>query len=94
MPGSFVSDAAYNAPLMSTANPRVRWLLRRGMKELDVVVTRYYEQHYPNVSEAEQATFVRLLETVEDPDIWSWVMDYSPVPAEYADVIDRLRVHS
>lgn len=94
MPGSFVSDAAYNAPLMSTANPRVRWLLRRGMKELDVVVTRYYEQHYPNVSEAEQATFVRLLETVEDPDIWSWVMDYSPAPAEFADVIERLRVHS
>ena len=79
---------------MTTPNPRIRWLLRRGMKELDVVVTRYYEHHYPHVSEAEQVTFVRLLETVEDPDIWSWVMDYLPVPAEYADVIERLRVHS
>ncbi len=81
--------------VMSTApNPRLRWLLRRGMKELDVVVTRYYEQHYPQVSETEQAAFVRLLETVEDPDLWTWVMGYEPAPAEYQDVVTRLRIHA
>jgi antitoxin CptB len=25
---------------------RLRWLCRRGMKELDVVMSRYLEQHY------------------------------------------------
>lgn len=81
---------------MTTANPniRLRWLLRRGMKELDVVVTRYYERHYPAAGEAERASFVQMLESAEDPDIYSWVMDYTPVPAEYADVVARLRVHA
>lgn len=79
---------------MTSDNPRIRWLLRRGMKELDVMVTRYYERHFPSASETERAAFVRMLETVEDPDIWSWAMDYSPVPAEYLDVVRQLRVHS
>jgi len=77
-----------------TENPRLRWLLRRGMKELDVVVTRYYERHFSSAAEAERAAFVRLVETAEDPDIWAWLMDYQPVPAEYADVIKRLRVYA
>lgn len=76
------------------SNPRLRWLLRRGMKELDVVVTRYYERHYATAANAERAAFVKLLETVEDPDIWAWVMNYTPVPAEYTDVIERLRSYA
>jgi antitoxin CptB len=34
---------------------RLRWLCRRGMKELDVVMSRYLEQHYATASGAEQA---------------------------------------
>ncbi len=75
-------------------NLRLRWLLRRGMKELDVVVTRYYDRHFTDAPEPERAAFSKLLETAEDPDIWSWVMDYSPVPAEYADVVRRLRLYA
>ncbi|MDB5967938.1 MAG: succinate dehydrogenase assembly factor 2 [Hydrocarboniphaga sp.] len=77
-----------------TENPRLRWLLRRGMKELDVVVTRYYERHFATASETERAAFVSLIETAEDPDIWAWVMDYQAVPAEYADVVERLRLYA
>lgn len=78
----------------STENPRLRWLLRRGMKELDVMVTRYYERHYASAPPPERAAFERLLETAEDPEIWSWAMGYAPVPAEYADVVERLRLHA
>lgn len=79
---------------MQASEARLRWLLRRGMKELDVMVTRYYEHRYAAASQAERAAFVRMMETAEDPDIWAWAMGYAPVPAEYADVVAGLRVHS
>jgi antitoxin CptB len=72
---------------------RLRWLLRRGMKELDVMVMRYHAHRYPLAPAAERAAFVRLLTTVEDPDLWSWAMGYAEAPAEYADLLAQLRVH-
>ncbi len=70
---------------------RLRWLCRRGMKELDVMVTRYLDGRYEGAPEAEKEAFVRLLSTAEDPDIWSWAMGYAPTPDEYQDVIEQLR---
>jgi antitoxin CptB len=72
---------------------RLRWLLRRGMKELDIMVTRYHTHRYEQAPETERAAFVRLLSEVEDPDIWAWAMGYQDVPPEYADVIGQLRIH-
>jgi antitoxin CptB len=72
---------------------RLRWLLRRGMKELDVMVMRYHAHRYPEAPPAERAAFVALLTTVEDPDIWSWCMGMTDTPAEYADVVEQLRIH-
>ena len=76
-----------------TDDRRLRWLLRRGMKELDVMVTRYHAHRYAQASEAERACFVHLLETEEDPDIWSWAMGYAEPPAAYAELIAQLRIH-
>ena len=42
-------------------NPRLRWLLRRGMKELDVVVTRYYERHFATASDTGRLNSLRLV---------------------------------
>jgi len=72
---------------------QLRWLLRRGMKELDVLTERYYARRWPNAPENERAAFVKMLQTVEDPDLWSWAMGYSPVPAEFSYVVEQLRRH-
>ena len=73
---------------------RLRWLLRRGMKELDVLVTRYHDNRYANATSAEQALFLKLLNEVEDPDIWAWVMGHAESPAEYEPLICELRRHT
>lgn len=73
--------------------PKLRFLLRRGMKELDVIVTRYHQNRYASAAVAERELFVRLLETVEDPDIWAWTMGYIETPAEYVALVEQLRVH-
>ncbi len=72
---------------------RLRWLLRRGMKELDVIVERYYEKRYAMAPVTEQHAFVRLLDQVEDPEIYAWSMGHAQPPQEYADVIAELRQH-
>lgn len=72
---------------------RLNWLLRRGMKELDVIVTRYHQHRYASASAAERSAFFKLLTEAEDPDIWSWVMGHSPVPVEYNSLIHELRQH-
>ena len=40
---------------------RLRWACRRGMRELDVLMTRYLERDYPGASSAERVAFVQLL---------------------------------
>lgn len=68
----------------------LRWRLRRGMKELDVLLERYYRERYAAAAPAERAGFERLLEH-EDPEIWTWLMGQAPVPTEYADAVRALR---
>lgn len=42
-------------------NPRLKWLCRRGMKELDLLMESYLQQDYPQASKARQAAFEKLL---------------------------------
>lgn len=70
----------------------LRWRQRRGMKELDVLLERYYARHYAAAAAAERAAYERLLER-EDPEIWQWLMGHAAPPAEFEHVIARLRRH-
>jgi antitoxin CptB len=72
---------------------RLRWLCRRGMKELDVLFERYLHIHYDRAPPAERAAFARLLKR-EDPELWSWVLGQTPAPPEFGDVLERLRRHA
>jgi antitoxin CptB len=74
------------------AGKSLRWRQRRGMKELDVLLERYFRRHYETASAAERDAFARLLER-EDPEIWLWVVGQQDPPREFADVITALRRH-
>ena len=52
---------------------RLRWLCRRGMKELDVVLSNYLENQFDSASEYEQRAFCDLLE-MQDPVIYSLLL--------------------
>ncbi len=73
-------------------NPKLKWLLRRGLKELDVLFERYHARRYGSAGVGERAAFARLLEC-EDPDIQQWIMNQAPIPMEFEDVIQQLRRH-
>jgi antitoxin CptB len=72
---------------------RLRFLCRRGMKELDVLFTRWLERRYPAASPDERWIFVRLLER-EDPELWSWIVGQTEPPIDVADVITQLRANA
>jgi antitoxin CptB len=70
---------------------RLRWLCRRGMKELDIVLLRYLDRHYAQAGDAEQLAFARLLE-MQDPDIHALLLGRSfTEDREISDVVSTLR---
>ena len=52
---------------------RLRWLCRRGMKELDVVLSRYLEHRYESAPEVDQACFRELLQ-LPDPELYNLLL--------------------
>ncbi len=61
---------------------RLRWHCRRGLKELDTLLTRYVDERYPAASAADQAAFRQLLEC-PDPLIYDYFLGRM-VPADAA----------
>lgn len=69
---------------------KLRWRCRRGMKELDVVLTRYLDRDYMRASAGVRAAFETLLQQ-PDPDILDYVLQrVTPKSKELADVVARL----
>jgi antitoxin CptB len=69
---------------------RLRWRCRRGMKELDVLLTRYVEVEYGGASPAAQRAFLELLEA-PDPVIYAYCMGQAHPPTSIlSSVIERI----
>jgi len=72
---------------MSAANridadlARLRWRCRRGMRELDQLLTRYLDRRWADADAAERGEFERLLAT-EDDALWRWCMGRAVPPDE------------
>ena len=57
----------------SFGEARLRWQCRRGMRELDVLLTRYLENEYPGTSAGDKAAFAELL-TLSDPELIGYLL--------------------
>lgn len=70
---------------------RLRWLCRRGMKELDVMLERYLAGRWPAAPAAERDAFLRLLD-YSDPELWDWLTGRGePGEKDLAHVVSRIR---
>ena len=54
---------------------KIRWHCRRGMRELDTVLSNYFEECYPEADKSERLTFKTLLE-LEDPRLYALLLGY------------------
>jgi antitoxin CptB len=48
---------------------RVRWHCRRGLLELDIVLSKFLDKHYATLSAEQKSVFKELLE-LPDNDLW------------------------
>lgn len=70
---------------------RLRWLCRRGMKELDVLLSRYLEGPYATEPASARAAFARLLEH-QDPELYALLTGRMVTEdPQIAEVIERIR---
>jgi antitoxin CptB len=70
---------------------RLAWRCRRGMKELDLVLTRYLRDRWPQASGAERAIFEQILE-LPDPLLAAYLMGRENAPdADLERVLAQLR---
>jgi antitoxin CptB len=59
---------------------RLRWRCRRGMRELDVMLTRYLDRVWATASPTERDAFLQLVE-LQDPDLFGYLVGRT-IPAE------------
>ncbi|WP_159015938.1 succinate dehydrogenase assembly factor 2 [Cognatiluteimonas profundi] len=70
---------------------RLRWRCRRGMRELDQLLTRWLDREWASASDAERGVFLRLLDC-EDDRLWRWFLGHeTPSDAELDSLVQRLR---
>lgn len=69
---------------------RVFWHSRRGMLELDLILVPFVRDHFPNISEEDQARYEQLLEC-EDQDMFSWFMKAAtPENADMVTIVEKI----
>ena len=70
---------------------RLRWQCRRGMRELDVLLSRYLEQAYPRAPAAQKRAFCELL-TLSDPELAGFMLGRDvPADPELAALVRHIR---
>jgi antitoxin CptB len=69
---------------------RLRWSCRRGIRELDVLLTRYVDEQYSTASAADQEAFRQLLEA-QNAAIYAYCLGQeTPPTAELRALIGRI----
>jgi antitoxin CptB len=74
---------------MAPDEGRLRWRCRRGMKELDFLLSRYLDERFRAAPPQEQDAFRRLLES-PDPEIYAYCLGQERPPELLAVVIERI----
>ena len=63
--------------------------MRRGIKEMDLILSAFADEHLDRMGADELALYDRLLEE-NDHDIYGWVGGQFAVPDHYADLIAQI----
>ena len=70
---------------------RLRWATRRGMLELDLILSPFLENHYDELDAETQALFRELLEE-QDQDMFNWFINrHTPADANLKQIVDLVR---
>lgn len=63
--------------------------IRRGIKEMDIILTRFAETALPDLSDADLDLYDLML-AENDHDLYQWVSGQAPTPARFLDLMTRI----
>jgi antitoxin CptB len=63
--------------------------IRRGIKEMDLILTDFATQHLPGLPDDQLVLYDALL-SENDHDLYAWITGQSDAPAQYAPFWDQL----
>lgn len=70
---------------------RLRWLARRGMKELDILLQGFLARETPALQRGEWRALEKLL-ACEDDQLWDWLQGRAvPTDPELKTLVDAIR---
>jgi len=70
---------------------QIRWRIRRGARELDLMLAAFVDAEYDELSAAERGAFERLLQCA-DPQLADWLCHgATPTSHELAAIVERIR---
>lgn len=70
---------------------QMKWRCRRGIKELDIILGKYLEQHYKTAHQNEQKAFRQLL-NLEDPVLYSMLLaNEEPASPDHTELLHKLK---
>jgi antitoxin CptB len=70
---------------------RLRWHCRRGMREIDELLTTYFDGCYADAPASEKSAFRRLID-LPDPELIGYLLDGNETAdRELGHVISRIR---
>jgi len=70
---------------------RIRWRCRRGIRELDIILTRFLDSEYNGLT-AEQQDAMEVLLSQPDPQLIDWLMrKEAPSDDSIFKLVERIR---
>lgn len=70
---------------------QIRWrCARRGMKEMDLIFTKFFDENFLILSESEQKIFLELLDE-SDTTLWDWIFSGVEPDGKYKNLIERIK---
>lgn len=70
---------------------RLKFLCRRGMKELDYILQPFFDLHYDQLTSTLQSQFAALLD-LEEPQLWDWLVlkQTTLVPLQFKNIVENI----
>ena len=66
------------------------FLSRRGLQELDLVLTPFVEVRFSELNQEDKVSFLELLEN-NDMDLMDWIINGKPTPKEFNNIVIQVK---
>ena len=66
------------------------FLSRRGLQELDLVLTPFVEERFSKLKQEDKVSFLELLEN-NDMDLMDWIINEKPTPKEFNNIVIQVK---